>query len=104
MARENRGKTRRNVHQQVRLFVDNRPITGVCTMLDVSATGAQLRLDVAADLPDEFTLVLSRGGAVRRQCWKVWQHKERVGIRFAKLNRNDHLPKVRAGAALADRT
>jgi PilZ domain len=93
MAKENRGKTRRRVIQQVRIFVDNRPITGVCAMLDVSATGAQIRLDATADLPDEFTLVLSRGGAVRRQCWKVWQHEDRVGIRFAKLNRNDHLPK-----------
>jgi hypothetical protein len=51
-------------------------------MLDVSATGARLRFDRTSELPDEFTLLLTKDGRVRRRCQIVWRNEDLVGIRF----------------------
>jgi len=53
-------------------------------MLDVSESGAQIKLSEPIELPDEFTLILTRGGEVQRQCQKVWQDRDQLGIRFIK--------------------
>lgn len=53
-----------------------------CTVHNVSVSGAKLRLNGARDVPDEFTLILSRGGGVRRKCRVVWRSDREVGVRF----------------------
>ncbi len=56
-------------------------------MKDVSATGAKLEVVKAEAeeqlvLPDEFTLLLSKSGNVRRQCKISWRSENAVGVRF----------------------
>jgi hypothetical protein len=48
----------------------------------VSETGARLELESPGDLPEEFWLLLSRDGKVRRRCEVVWQTGEQVGARY----------------------
>ena len=58
-------------------------IIGPCTMLDVSATGARLKLAGEVVAPPEFTLLLSKvNAAMRRRCVVAWQDDKIVGIRF----------------------
>jgi hypothetical protein len=56
MGIENRKHPRRHV-QQFGMILS---ALGRCTMLDVSATGAQLSVNTTSELPNEFTLVLSK--------------------------------------------
>jgi hypothetical protein len=51
-------------------------------MLDVSATGARLRFNRTSELPNEFILLLTKDGRVRRRCQIVWRNEDIVGIRF----------------------
>jgi hypothetical protein len=62
---------------------DGKPI-GVCHLLDVSASGARLSMAPRqlAKLPEDFILVLAKGGKVYRRCRIVWRGEEEVGVRF----------------------
>ncbi len=53
-----------------------------CIILDISATGARLRLTSEPELPKRFTLHLSRDGRVRRLCEIVWREGSDMGLRF----------------------
>lgn len=81
-ASEKRKAVRRNIrHRALVLRLDNSVIDG-CMVSDISATGAQLRTTAIDDYPDEFRLVLAKGGKVHRRCAVVWRSKNRVGVRF----------------------
>jgi hypothetical protein len=51
-------------------------------MVDVSATGAKLFSKVPSEVPQEFHLILSRDGQLRRQCQVVWRSAAAIGVRF----------------------
>ena len=51
-------------------------------MLDVSATGAQLKLPTPDALPEQFVLLLSYDGQLRRPCTVAWQQENTVGVQF----------------------
>jgi hypothetical protein len=86
---ENR-KTRRRVVAHPAAVIDrDGSVFCQCTMKDVSATGAKLEVvkTEAPDqpiLPDEFTLLLSKSGNVRRQCRISWRSENAIGVKFIK--------------------
>jgi hypothetical protein len=83
MGAELRKATRRHVSQQALMLHEDGSIIGPCTMLDVSATGARLKLASGIVAPPEFTLLLSKvNAAMRRRCVVAWQNDRTVGIRF----------------------
>jgi PilZ domain len=52
----------------------------ICTVRDVSREGAGLSLpDGVSPLPAEFDLTFDR---VTRRCIVVWQHLDRMGVKF----------------------
>ena len=53
-----------------------------CTVRDISATGAGLKLSQDMPLPQSFFLALTRDGNVRRLCEPVWQLSVVAGVRF----------------------
>jgi hypothetical protein len=53
-----------------------------CTVRDISATGAGLKLGEDVPLPQSFFLSLTRDGNVRRLCEPVWQLSVVAGVRF----------------------
>ena len=55
-----------------------------CTMVDISDTGARLRLGIHVPGLDlsEFTLMLSKFGDSQRKCTIVWQDGDYIGVRF----------------------
>lgn len=83
MSAELRKSPRRRVRQPALMVHDNGSMIGACTMLDVSAGGARLKLDVEIDVPTEFVLLLSRfDGSMRRRCAVAWKTEAQIGIRF----------------------
>jgi PilZ domain len=55
---------------------------GPCTVLDVSAGGAKINHEAGVHLPDEFILVLAKGGKVSRRCKVSWRTETEIGIQF----------------------
>lgn len=49
---------------------------------DISHAGARLSAYAAAQIPDEFVLLLTPNGAVARQCQVAWTRGAHVGLRF----------------------
>jgi hypothetical protein len=50
-------------------------------IVDLSHTGARLRVKSAEDVPAEFELSL--GGMANRRCLVAWRSSNEIGIRFA---------------------
>jgi len=75
---------RRSVVSQPALMVDdNESIIGGCTMLDVSAGGARLKLNGTFAGPNEFALLLSKfNTGIRRRCLVAWHSNDELGVRF----------------------
>ena len=82
MRAENRKNIRRQVRQGARLVDATGAALGTCQMVDLSGTGARLRVDAADAIPDQFTLVLSHDGRLRRRCSVAWRSENAIGVRF----------------------
>lgn len=82
MGSEKREALRRFVRQGARLVGVDGSALGACTMLDVSADGARLKLKASDALPEQFVLLLSRDGRLRRPCTVAWQLENTVGVGF----------------------
>lgn len=83
MGAEHRKARRRLVSQPVLLVHCDGSMIGPSTMVDVSASGARLKLTAEVVVPSEFTLLLSKfDGSMRRRCATAWRTDTHVGIRF----------------------
>ena len=84
---ENRKTPRRAVQHPAVVLNGNGSVFCLCTMKDVSATGAKLEMvktDTATqrEIPMEFTLLLSKYGNVRRRCRVSWRSENALGVEF----------------------
>jgi len=61
---------------------DSHTLIAQCTVYDLSAGGARLRIEGNADIPEKFTLWLASNGAVRRDCRIAWREKNEIGVQF----------------------
>lgn len=78
--RSNRQRPMRRSAQVV--FDSQRPAVR-CVIWDMSAGGARLAIAAPiADLPHQFTLILSTDGNQRRHCEVVWADSRYVGVKF----------------------
>ncbi len=82
MRTESRKSTRRFVRQSARLICADGSALGTCLMIDMSGIGARLKIDASDALPDEFILLLSYNGKLRRECAVAWRSGNAVGVRF----------------------
>jgi len=83
MGAEQRKLARRRVEQSVLIMSVEGTIIGQCTMLDISAGGARLKLAAAVAVPELFTLLLSKiDGKLKRHCVVAWREEKQVGVRF----------------------
>ena len=83
MGAEHRKLPRRKVEQSVLITSADGTIVGQCTMLDISAGGARLKVDAAAEVPELFTLLLSKlDGKLKRHCAVAWRKEKQLGVRF----------------------
>ena len=82
MRAELRKHRRQELHYRAYVdLCDGMPVRS-CRLVDVSEHGAQLTMASAADLPDQFVLLLAESGKVRRRCLVVWRSEKQLGVRF----------------------
>ena len=55
-----------------------------CTLVDISASGAKLSLDVIDQIPETFSLRLTRYEQPRFACRTVWRNSNTIGVIFAR--------------------
>jgi hypothetical protein len=82
VANERRMGTRRSVRNGARMVRADGSLLGTCVMVDLSGIGACLKVETAEAVPDEFVLVLSHIGRLRRQCSVVWRSDTTIGVAF----------------------
>jgi PilZ domain len=83
MGAEHRKLARHKVEQAVLIRSAEGAIVGQGTMLDISSGGARLKVDAAAEVPELFTLFLSKlDGRLKRHCAVTWRKDKQVGVRF----------------------
>jgi hypothetical protein len=92
MGDEQRRNRRRYVLQGARIGGSDGVPAESCWILDISASGARLQVNSAETTPDQFSLILSHDGRLRRQCLVVWRSNKTIGVQF--------LPSVTKKAAL----
>jgi hypothetical protein len=82
MRPEIRKSVRRTVRQGARMVQADGSALGICLLFDVSATGARLKVETSVTLPDQFILLLSHNGQLRRRCKMAWRSGSAVGVQF----------------------
>lgn len=82
MRSEKRKNRRRAVRLGAAIQSPDGTVLGACLMVDVSGTGARLIVKSTEGIPDQFRLVLSRDGLLRRQCRVAWRTKKTMGVHF----------------------
>ena len=82
MSTHRRASPRRNTQQPGLICNSDGSIVSSCVMTDVSATGAKLILDGAPEVPDEFVLLLSKGGKVHRRCKVIRRFETGIAVKF----------------------
>ena len=79
---EARRAVRRRVLKSGIAAYNDRHITLACTVRDLSATGARVRLEsLAVSLPDTFELLIAMD-AFEADCQVVWRKGSEAGIKF----------------------
>lgn len=76
-----RGAPRRKVLKAGIAASNNRHLTVSCTVRDISATGARLRVDNLVAIPDTFELIIPIDG-LEANCAVVWRKTNEVGVKF----------------------
>ena len=83
MNQERRKWPRRQVNQPVLMAQPDGAMIAPCTMVDVSAGGARLRLEADVSVPSEFNLMLSKfDPRMMRRCLIAWRDERQMGVRF----------------------
>jgi len=60
---------------------NDRRLTVACTVRDLSATGARLRVESSLSVPDTFELIIEVDG-LEASCEVAWRRANEVGVRF----------------------
>ena len=79
--KEGRLAPRRKVLKAAIAASNNRHLMVSCSVKDVSATGARLRVDNTVSIPDTFELIIPVDG-LEANCEVVWRRTNEVGVKF----------------------
>jgi PAS domain-containing protein len=78
---ERRGSERRRVVRAAEIFADGDAGAISCVMVDISQTGARLRIPEGVSVPDRFRLSVE-AMAIVATCEVRWRHGNEIGVRF----------------------
>ena len=76
MLTNSRHGTRRLLHYPAKLYAGQDSPLRDCVLVDVSESGARLRVEEPDVLPAELTILLSSRGVPHRDCRIVWRSTE----------------------------
>lgn len=83
MGAENRVSKRRLINHGARIAGLDGSELQSCRIIDISGTGARLGVLQPEELPDQFLLLLSHDGKLRRLCAVVWRRDKAIGVQFS---------------------
>ncbi len=72
---------RRRMLKSGKIAYSDRHVTIGCTVRDMSATGARLRIEGSVTAPDTFELLIALDG-LEANCEVVWRREADIGVRF----------------------
>lgn len=72
---------RRRMLKSAKIAYSDRHVTLNCTVRDISATGAKLRVEGSVTAPDTFELLIPLDG-MEANCEVVWRKEADIGVRF----------------------
>jgi len=72
---------RRRMLKAGKIAYNDRHVTIGCTVRDISATGARLRVEGSVTAPDTFELLIQLDG-LEANCQVVWRSGSDVGVKF----------------------
>ena len=78
---ELRRKPRRQFQYNAAVLTEDKK-PRLCSIADISESGARIVLESDGELPERFILLLSRSGGARRYCRLVWRDGKTVGVEF----------------------
>jgi len=82
MEANRRKAARRAIAYNAKIVASDRSWNRDCRVIDVSDTGAKIRVEQAADLPSDFILALSAHGSASRCCHVMWVNDSEIGVVF----------------------
>lgn len=82
MSNDNRRRPRKQLNVPALIDIGNNARLRMCTVIDVSESGARLAVEDIECLPDKFSLTMPRLGQTRRSCIIVWRRHDEIGIEF----------------------
>ena len=82
MAANRRKAVRRAIAYNAKIVASDGSWDRDCRVLDVSDTGAKIRVEQAAALPSDFMLALSAQGKASRRCHVMWVKEAEIGVVF----------------------
>jgi hypothetical protein len=53
-----------------------------CVVVDLSESGAKLKVLATQNIPDEFSLLIGGHSEVKRRCRVVWRSGSTIGVQF----------------------
>lgn len=72
---------RRRMLKSGKIAYNDRYVTIGCTVRDISATGARLRVEGSVTAPDSFELLIALDG-LEANCQVVWRRDADIGVKF----------------------
>lgn len=72
----------RRIHYPAWIDIGGRSALRDCLVYDISESGAKLTVAGEEQVPDNFTLLLSCDGGIRRICQVAWRSGFNIGIKF----------------------
>lgn len=77
-----RGSARKDLQYRAWVDAGDGSPPRICMVLDISKTGARIAVENSAEIPQEFTLLLTGEGNVRRKCRVARRTEGEVGVQF----------------------
>jgi methyl-accepting chemotaxis protein len=81
MTEERRKSSRRKALKGARIIFNNGRGSVVCTVRNISDSGAKLHVESVLDVPSEFKLMFD-DGSPSRQCFVKWRDSATLGVEF----------------------
>ncbi len=79
---EQRQSPRQRVQSPARIDVGDGRQMRDCMLWDVSEAGVRITIDAPAEVPAEFSLLLSNDDSDRRRCQIIWRSDQQIGARY----------------------
>jgi hypothetical protein len=79
--------TRKSVQQSAWIVLDGGFAARPCTVIDLSDSGAKIRVDDPSSVNSKLRLSFSRDGRKGRSCEVAWRRGSTLGLKFCRRSR-----------------